>query len=208
MIVGLAQCVKAFIDGAVPKNKQERSERIHDSIGGVGAESALATFHGVEWPQAHLRTWYSKYGGDVILPSGVKAECKSSPHPFTRKPVANPDDRLPVAKNLLGQKDWLPERPYYLVLPVEEDPLSWDIIGWLYGMECKREEWWDEKRGRSPCFWIHYSNLRSPGEMPVELMRCEAVNPGHVTGGEPARCEHFALPEGGRHCPDHQGVYA
>lgn len=58
-------------------------------------------------------------------------------------------------------------RPVPFPFPLDRESVAVDLVGWLYGREGKRREWWKDITGRGrPAFFVSDLALRSMSDLP------------------------------------------
>lgn len=145
---------------AEKRNKSQRSANrkdgkvLEDSIGidrqGALAEMAVAKALGRAWDGKffEIDDWYKwrEVGNDV---SGL--EIRSTKHRNGRL-IIHPKD-----------KDYA---PFILVIANKDD---FELKGWVYGFEGKREEWWQDVGYGRPCYYVPQDILRDIYTVPISL---------------------------------------
>ena len=90
----------------------------------------------------HFNVYWSKR--PYPLPDVYEYEVRSTPYMSGVMPIIPEDSD---------------DRKYFLLTGING---SYIIRGWLYGKDCKRQEWWRELQpGRPPCFCVPQSALNN-----------------------------------------------
>lgn len=134
--------LRCILRKAKPKNNQPEHQRLEDTLAGYLPEAAAAEAFGVEWPQPHTLEWEGRKKGDLIVRG---------------KPIEVKGTKGPTHTHLLIQKDEPADRYYVLVIPVEG--FTFDVAGYIKGSRGKNEDYWQERVGQRPCYWVPRRDL-------------------------------------------------
>jgi len=114
----------------------------YEVMGAIG-EAAFAKAHGVWWSgtPGQLET-EGDVGGHEVRTTHHKNGC------------------LVMHDSDIKEK---PDKQFYLVIVDRDEFPSIRIVGWVYGKEAGRQEYWNEKGGhKRPAYWVPQGDLRPP----------------------------------------------
>jgi hypothetical protein len=130
--------------GSLDRGAQQRhgaanaspAERLASEYLGAVAECGFGWRFGLHWPATVTRP--PKDYPDVLPDWQIRAA--STPG---RRMIVHDDDP--------------DEHRFALVVPENAGP-CWPpvlcVVGWLWGWDCKRAEWWDDPTGRAPAYFV------------------------------------------------------
>jgi hypothetical protein len=126
----------------------------------AGAEKAVGKRLNIDW-HASINTFH-----DGVADVGGRIEVR-----YRRKrkrPLDHQEEEEEESPDLIVREDDHEDRAYVLVrgaLP------KYEIVGWIWGRDAKRPEFWKNPGGHEPAFFVPEEHLRPVSELLVSRIR-------------------------------------